>query len=100
MQLFAYPVVLEGQPTPGLELAPQLVRKTQHSYYNKASTVLKNTVELFRYLRNVRRIIKSPEGEGIKFMTWRGRLRTILNRRSDPSDQHGTEGDLSAREVS
>jgi len=44
---------LVGHPTPEFELAPGLVNKTQRCYY-QASTVLKNTVELSRYFRNVR----------------------------------------------
>jgi len=62
---------LGGQPTLELEFIQALVRKTRRSYM-KDSTVLKDTAEFSRYSRNVRRIIESPEDEGIKFETWRG----------------------------
>lgn len=62
---------LGGQPTPELELVQGLVRKTQRLYM-RDSTVLKDTIELSRYSRNVKRIIESPEDEGVHFETWRG----------------------------
>jgi len=67
---------LGGQPTSELELVQGILKKTQRSYY-KDSTVLKDTVESSRYFRNVRRIIESPEGEGVKFETWRGEDRVL-----------------------
>ena len=67
---------LGGQPTPELELVQRLVRKTQRSYV-RDSTVLKDTIELSRYSRNVKRIIESPVDEGIQFETWRGPDRVL-----------------------
>lgn len=62
---------LGGQPTPELEFVQGLVRRTRRLYM-RDSTVLKDTIELSRYSRNVKRIIESPEDEGIHFETWRG----------------------------
>ncbi|KAG0641330.1 hypothetical protein HOY80DRAFT_902541 [Tuber brumale] len=68
---------LGGQPTPELEFVRGLVKKTQRRSYMMDSAILKDTVESSRYSRNVKRLIESPEDEGILFETWRGPNRLL-----------------------